>query len=145
MESKNAYGRTPLLLVARESGSVELARLRLDRKADVNATDKFSDTPLTLAAWRGFRAVVDLLVERGAAVPAQGNRSQQLLHSAAEKGLDTLFARMADAGAVRDGTLLREAAIGGSVAIIELFFIRSGRVYWVDAAVITDLRAVKRP
>ena len=66
VRARDPFGRTPLMIVAWESGRVDIARLLLDRGANVNASDRFGDTPLTLAARRGFTSVVDLLVERGA-------------------------------------------------------------------------------
>jgi ankyrin repeat protein len=125
VHTANAYARTPLLLVARESGHVELARLLLDRKADIDARDKFGDTSLNLAAWRGFRPVVDLLLERGAAIPEDARARSLLLSQAAQGGLVTLFARLVEAGATvppaRSGrrSLLHDAAAGGSVRIME--------------------------
>jgi ankyrin repeat protein/Tol biopolymer transport system component len=125
VHATNAYGRTPLLLVARESGNAELARLLIDRKADLNARDKFGDTALGLAAWRGFRSVVDLLLERGAAIPGDTRARSLLLSQAAQGGLETLIARLMDAGVsvppARPGhrSLLHDAAAGGSVRIIE--------------------------
>jgi len=123
VESSNTYGRTPLLLVARESGNAELAGILLDRKANPGATDKFGDTPLTLAAWRGFRPLVDLLLERGADIPSDGPGRNRLLRRAASEGLEKLFSRLLEAGdlpAGRPGTrsLLHEAASGGSVAVL---------------------------
>jgi ankyrin repeat protein len=63
-----------LVLCARERGEAGTARLLLDAGADVNAADKFGDTAIGLAAWRGKREVVDLLLARGAKVPAEGDR-----------------------------------------------------------------------
>lgn len=125
VEAANGYGRTPLSLVARESGNAELARMLIDRKADVDTRDKFGTTPLQLAAWRGFRPVVDLLLERGASIPGDPRARGQLLGQAAQNGLDTLFARLVDLGvsppAAAPGTrsLLHEAAAGGSARILE--------------------------
>lgn len=122
--AKDDAGRTPLLLVARESGSADVARLLLDHRANVDARDRSGDTPLTLAAWRGFAGVADLLIERGATVPATGRAGESLMHSAAGKGLDRLFAALVGKGAAlsirteRGGTLLHEAAAGGSTAIV---------------------------
>ena len=137
-DAANAYGRTPLLLVARESGKADIARLLLDRKADVDAKDKFGDTPLTLAAWRGFREVVDLLLERGAAVPATGPAAERLLQSAADEGPRRLFTTMAGKGVdlsartERGGTLLHDAAGGGSVGIVSELLARKFAVNDAD-------------
>ncbi len=125
VHTPDSYARTPLLLAARQSGDVDIARLLIDRKADINARDKFGDTPLNLAAWRGFGPVVDLLLERGAAIPQDARARSLLLSQAAQGGLENLFARLVDAGATvpppRPGrrSLLHDAAAGGSARIIE--------------------------
>jgi len=97
-EAANAYRAHALLLVARESGKADIARLLVGRKANVDAKDKSGDTPLTLAAWRGFRGVVELLLQSGATVPGDGPVSQSLRQSAAAKGLDALFMKLAGMG-----------------------------------------------
>jgi hypothetical protein len=81
-------------------------------------------TTNTLAAWRGFGEVVELLIQRGAAVPATGPAARRLVQHAAAKGLGTLFMKLASLGTdlslrnERGGTLLNDAAGGGSTAIV---------------------------
>jgi hypothetical protein len=110
----------------------------LDRKARIDATDKFGDTPLTLAAWRGFREVVDLLLDRGVTVPSAGPKSKGLLESAAGAGLSTLFTKLAGAGVdlsgrtERGGSLLHQAAAGGSPAIVRELLARKFDVNEAD-------------
>jgi len=122
-DSRQNYGRTPLLLVARETGNLEMARRLLDAGADVNARDRFGSTPLELSAWRGFRDVVDLFLDRGAAVPTDAEAVSVGLMTAAERGLDRLFRilseRAADLNLRNDngGTILHSAAAGGSAEI----------------------------
>jgi ankyrin repeat protein len=119
------WGRAPLLLVARESGNAELAALLIDAKADVNARDTSGRTPLYLAAWRGYGPVVDLLLRNGAALPVEASAVHDLLGMAVRGGLETLFARLVEAGAIitpaRPGrrSLVHAAAAGGSTRIIE--------------------------
>jgi ankyrin repeat protein len=122
-DPRQSYGRTPLLLVARETGDLEMARRLLDAGADVNARDRFGSTPLELSAWRGFRDVVDLLLDRGAAVPADSQAVAVGLMTAAERALTRLFRifseRAADLNPRNDngGTILHSAAAGGSAEI----------------------------
>lgn len=122
VDPRQSYGRTPLLLVARETGNLEMARRLLDAGADVNAGDRFGSTPLELAAWRGFRDVVDLFLDRGATVPADGEAAAGMLMQAAERGLGRLFrllsARVAAPVGESGGTMLRAAAAGGSAEIV---------------------------
>jgi ankyrin repeat protein len=125
-EVREAYGRTPLLLVARERGNVAMATLLLDAGAAVDARDRFGATSLNLAAWRGFRGLVDLLLDRGAEVPVSGTPGRILTEFAAEKGLTRLFGILVERGAditIRNengGTLLHSAAKGGAADVVGL-------------------------
>jgi ankyrin repeat protein len=130
IENKHAYGRTPLVGAAREHGNINVIRMLLDAGADVNSSDKWGETALDLAAWRGFKEVVDLLLERGAVLPDAPAKVRGLLQNAAEKGLTVLFSRIAEKGAnltfpIEDGgTLLHAAASGGAVPIIKTLLAR---------------------
>ena len=117
------YGRTPLLHVARETGRVEMAQLLIKYGANINVRDKFDDTPLILAAWKGFSAIVNLLLDKNVEVPIAGDNGPELLTYATEKGLNRLFKIMLDKGVDltipnrTGGTLLHAAAKGGSAEI----------------------------
>lgn len=124
-ERRNEYGRTPLLLVARETGNTDMARILIAAGADVNAEDRFEATPLDLAAWRGFRGLVNLFLDEGAQLPpAATHEARLLVMLSAEKGLDRLFLLLADSGADlsmrndNDGSLLHSASQGGSALIV---------------------------
>jgi ankyrin repeat protein len=125
MEVADDHGRTPLLLVARETGSVPMARLLIDRGADVNARDRHGDTPLRLAAWRGFEPLVDLLLDSGAVVGDAAAEVNGLIGLACSKRLSRLFALLMehepDLTVTTDtgGNLLHAAASGGSVEIVQ--------------------------
>lgn len=121
------YGRTPLLWVARENGNAEMAALLIKYGADINARDRFDDTPLVLAAWRGFSEIVNLLLDSGAEVETTGDNGEELLNYSVEKGLGRLFSKLAESNMDlkmknRYGSsLLHSAAQGGSVDIINTF------------------------
>lgn len=124
-ERRNEYGHTPLLLVARETGNIEMARLLIAAGADVNATGRQGATPLILAAWMGYRGLVNLFLDEGAGLPtARTWAAQALVMLSAEKGLDRLFVLLADSGADltmrndNDGSLLHSASQGGSALIV---------------------------
>lgn len=122
--ARDSYQRTAFILVGRETGDVVMAAILLGAGSAINAVDRFSDTALSLAAWRGFAPLVDLLLERGATLPADPEQKQQLFTLAIANGLDKLFARMLATGAdlsAQDGlggTLLHSAADGGSERIL---------------------------
>ena len=125
LEIPDDYGRTSLVLCARERGGPETIKVLLEAGAKTNARDKFDDDALKLAAWRGKKEVVDLLLEAGAEVPANGPRSQELLEEAADHGLTRLFQDLVRAGGDPDfelsngRTLVHAAAAGGSVKILQ--------------------------
>jgi ankyrin repeat protein len=132
LEIGDDHKRTPLLLTARESGSAEMALLLVVQGADINAQDIFGDTPLMLAAWRGFESMVDFFLQRGAELPASADDQSELIGYAARNGLTMLFATLIDAGvdvdlpSVTGGSLLHDAAAGGSDSIVAML-IRHGR------------------
>ncbi len=125
LEIRNNWGRTPLLIVARETGNAEMARQLIDAGAEVNLRDEGGESPLDLAAWRGFGDLVNLLLDEGAGLPPSGSNQGQLLAMfAAEKGLDRLFGQCVDAGVdlglrnENDGSLLHSASQGGSAEVV---------------------------
>jgi len=126
LEVRNRWGRTPLLIVARETGHVGMARLLIDAGADVSARDIGNSSSLELAAWRGFRELVNLLLDHGAELPPPDSRDGQALAMfAADKGLVRLFNLCADSGVdlglrnENDGSLLHSASQGGSADVVE--------------------------
>ena len=88
LEAKDAYGRTPLSVAAREMAPVDVVRTLLDAGAAVDTTDESGATPLSLAAWRGSADVVDLLLQRGAAIPADGPERGRLEPALLRKQLE---------------------------------------------------------
>jgi ankyrin repeat protein len=124
LEAKNGYGRTPLLLAARESGNVAVARMLIDAGADINATDRSGQSSLDLAAWRGFNDFVNLLLDEGADVPLEGRKAVWTMRFATERGLERLFDHLVANGAdlgvksAEGGSLLHGAAAGGSSKIV---------------------------
>ena len=65
--TSNSQGFTPLHVAAR-GGKLDMVKLLIEARGNVNATGKRVDTPLTLAASQGHFAVVDYLLSHGAAV-----------------------------------------------------------------------------
>jgi len=124
--ARNSRGRTPLILVARECGDLETARVLLRAGANIDAVDDYGDTSLDLAAWRGYTEFVAMLLEEGAEIPASEDRRIDLLTNAARRGLDGLAQAIIlagldlDAVAVSHPELMNDAAAGGSVEIMRV-------------------------
>jgi hypothetical protein len=75
------YGQTPLH-VAAFNDHVDVAKLLLEDKADVNAKSNNGSTPLHLAAAKGNKDMVELLLDSKADVDAKDNDGWSPLHSA---------------------------------------------------------------
>jgi hypothetical protein len=78
-------GWTPLHYAAWK-GHIEIARLLLQNRADVNARSIGGSTPLHCAAIHGHIDILHLLVENGANLEAQANNGSRALHWAAYYG-----------------------------------------------------------
>ncbi|MCP4545186.1 MAG: hypothetical protein GY835_01820 [bacterium] len=96
-ELRDGYGRTPLLLVARQTGDAIMAGLLLEHGADVNARDRFDDTPIILSAWRGYSDIVNLFLDHHA-VLVGNERDAPLINYAIEHGLERLFTSLLESG-----------------------------------------------
>jgi ankyrin repeat protein len=124
LEIADEYGRTPLIWVARETNDVATVRLLIAHGADVDAQDRFGDTALCLAAWRGFRVLVNVLMDAGADIHADDELGGQLMTYALNKGLDRPYLALKAAGRAPDVSgpdsrlMLHAAAVGGSRVIV---------------------------
>ena len=78
-------GTTPLLLAAFH-GQIELAKLLLSNKSDIEATNRNGDTPLFLAAYKNHTELAALLVAANARVDVVNKRGETPLHAAAYTG-----------------------------------------------------------
>jgi len=126
LETKDDYGRTALILCARERGQAAAGLVLIEAGADVNAVDKFGSTALELAAWRGKAEFIDLLLEKRAKLPEGGQNWEGLLSQAADNGLTRLFRRLTEGGQdlktvdPSGAWFLHSAAAGGSAEIVGL-------------------------
>jgi ankyrin repeat protein len=81
-------GRTPLLWAA-AAGRTDLVKLLVDRGADVNVRESLGGTTALICAAgseRGGRALVDLLLDKGAAPQAKDGRGDSALDWARRRG-----------------------------------------------------------
>ncbi|TPI67539.1 c-type cytochrome [Mesorhizobium sp. B3-1-3] len=94
----NEVNGVTALYIACEGGNVEIAKLLIDRGADVNMPVSWQRTPLYAANNGGYPDIVKLLLDNGAD-PNQVAKSQTPLHVAAEKGCLRCVIHLVDAGA----------------------------------------------
>ncbi|KAM0145600.1 hypothetical protein ACHAPG_011547, partial [Botrytis cinerea] len=104
----------------------EIAKLLLDRGADVNA--------LQAAAWKGNQEVIKLLLDRGADVNAQGGEYGNALQAAAWEGNQEIVKLLLDRGADVNaqggyyGNALQAAAWDGNQEMVKLLLDRGADV-----------------
>lgn len=65
-EGRDEQRRTSLHIAAEKGQYEEVGRLLLDKGTDVNARDKYGNTPLHAASEKGHSKVIELLVSKGA-------------------------------------------------------------------------------
>lgn len=97
--ARKAAGPEDLLAAVEEGKAAAVKKLLDAAPALLAATNDDGDGPLHLAAWQGHRAVVALLLERGAAVDAPGAGGQTPLHYAVRHGQARVAKALLDAGA----------------------------------------------
>ena len=78
VDARDDDGRTSLHLAARRRAE-EVAKLLLERKANVNATDENGETPLHMAR---TKELAKLLIDKGASVEAKDSSGETPLHDA---------------------------------------------------------------
>ena len=117
---------TPLL-VASQLGYVNLVELLIDRKANLDFINNNGDSPLIMAAYKGKKWVVSLLIEAGAKIDIRDRASSATpLMIASYQNyydiVDMLIDSKADINAVDmvGWTSLMSAAAAGNLDIIEL-------------------------
>lgn len=122
LELKDDYGRTPLVLGSRERGGPEVIKILLEAGADVNSIDNSKFNALTLAAWRGNKEVVEILLNFKAKLPEDSNVLNELVSSSVQKGILRLFKIVIDTGfdVKKLPILLNDAASGGSKEMIQI-------------------------
>jgi len=116
--------RTPLWHAARENDGLEVASLLLANGADVNAVGFLNAPPVESALHNRNDAMVELLLDNGAALPTETGPRFRLMWIAAETSSERIFDRMFELLPTLDPAgedaigFLRAAAGGGSAAIL---------------------------
>ena len=100
-----------LLIWNASKGNLQMVKLVLEKKGDVNMKDEAGDTPLMIAAAYGHEDIVELLLKKGANVNIKNNYGMSVLDAAVGYIMMTtqsskfnnskLFNLLNDAGAIR--------------------------------------------
>jgi ankyrin repeat protein len=121
----------PALLVAARAGFEPTLDVLLHARAKVNASNRFGDTPILVAAIAGHLGVVKKLVARGAEIDAKGWTP---LIYAASGGRDEVVRYLLEAGANIDAqgpngtTALMMAVRGGHADTVSLLLAKGASV-----------------
>ncbi len=92
-------GNMTLLMVAARYGKEDIARLLIQKGADVNAVDKAGSTSLIKAALRGSRPIVEMLIDAGADVNKGSSGGFTPLMAACGKGYSEVAKLLLERGA----------------------------------------------
>jgi ankyrin repeat protein len=105
VNAKDSWGNTPLT-IATKTGQYEMAKLLLNKGADVNARGGEYGNALQAASLGGHEQVVKLLLDKGSDVNARGGVYGNALQAASDRGHEQVVKMLLDKGAdvnARDG------------------------------------------
>jgi ankyrin repeat protein len=125
IEAREAHERTPLLAVGAglKKGNIEIVKILVERGADINAVSITKHTTLTLAAWRGYKDIVNYLIDKKAVI-LEPNLEEALLN-AVRNNLVYLYNYVLERGLNltemknKYPLLIHYASVGGSTKIVE--------------------------
>eukprot|EP00919_Chromeraceae_sp_WS-2016_P078253 GHVR01185308.1.p1 GENE.GHVR01185308.1~~GHVR01185308.1.p1 ORF type:complete len:144 (+),score=6.42 GHVR01185308.1:273-704(+) len=123
---------TPLILASRK-GLTDIARLLIDKGADVNVQDKDEDTPLILATNKGLTDIVRLLIDKGADVNVQAKDEDTPLILASRKGLTDIARFLIDKGAEVNAVEIVGIVVVEFVVSCDLLYFCTPSVYVTSA------------
>ena len=82
--SSGPWMKVNMLITAVNNGNIEIAKLLIDKKANVNWKDGFNTTALMYAASNGNKGMVILLLDNGADFNANDGQGNTVLSAAKE-------------------------------------------------------------
>jgi ankyrin repeat protein len=105
------------LIIAVSSGDIKKVVELLSSGADVNVTNKNNETPLHLAAWKGYAEIASLLLKHGANVNAQENTGLRPLHYAAWYGYTEVVKLLLDLDKYFSMRILNSTVVSPKIAL----------------------------
>jgi ankyrin repeat protein len=114
------------LTAAAYNGHTVVARLLLDRGADIEAVSKISGSALYAASSQGHKAVVECLLDKGADIEAASSKFGSALFAASSHGHRAVVGFLLDKGAdieaasSKFGSALYAASLHGHRTVVEL-------------------------
>ncbi|KAF7970480.1 hypothetical protein HWV62_23839 [Athelia sp. TMB] len=147
VDRRGREASTRPLLIASEEGHLEIARLLLDKGANVDFEGGHYGTALQAACARGHLELATLLLDKGANVDVVGGRYGTALQAACAEGHLELATLLLDKGANVDvvgedyGTALQAACRGGHLELATLLLDKGANVNVVGGEDGTALQA----
>jgi len=134
------YGMHVPLTYAMYVQDIEIAKMLIEKGADVNARVKGKRTALMLASENGYLEGAELLLEKGADIDAEDEYGRTALMYAAEEGHKDIVELLVEKGADGEDTALMLVAVEeGHKEVVEFFIDRGADVDAKDKYEITPL------
>ena len=115
---RHSYVGQTALMHAAMTGQLGVMQVLLDHCAKVETADTMRGTVLAIAAGRGDRQMVELLLARGAEInPTEPDTWRSVMAAAAGSGNNDIVTLLLDRGGVPDEHALVSAASGGHLGI----------------------------
>ena len=133
VNAKDSRDQTPLLLAAKY-GHSEIAKLLVDKGAEINAHGVPFINALQAASARGHEQVVKLLLDKGAEINAQIRPFGNALYAASYRGHEQMIKPLVDKGADINaqggpfGNALQAASVGGNEQMVKLLLDKGAEV-----------------
>ncbi|WP_293305400.1 ankyrin repeat domain-containing protein [Pedobacter sp. UBA5917] len=96
IKSVGPWMKVNMLITAVNNKNVDIVKLLLENKADVNWRDGFNTTALMYAAAKANRTIIDMLLDNGADINANDGKGNTVLSAAKESKNEELIKYIED-------------------------------------------------